>query len=118
MQQHDDRAVLEHGIETGIVKRLPHGEFIEVHQPLAGVDAHGHPIELEYQGAPVPKKLNQLGYAGNPAAGSLLRPDRQDETARLDRAHRDVVAEEDDEHRRRRELAGRPDAGRPAGPRP
>jgi ubiquinol-cytochrome c reductase cytochrome b subunit len=23
-----DRAVLEHGIETGIIRRLPHGEFI------------------------------------------------------------------------------------------
>ena len=44
--QRSDRAVLEHGIETGIIKRLPHGEFIEVHQPLAGVDDHGHPIPL------------------------------------------------------------------------
>ena len=40
--QRSDRATLEHGIETGIIKRLPHGEFIEVHQPLAGVDDHGH----------------------------------------------------------------------------
>ena len=30
--QHSDRAVLEHGIETGVLKRLPSGEFIEVHQ--------------------------------------------------------------------------------------
>ena len=83
--QRSDRAVLQHGVETGIVRRLPHGEFVEVHQPLAGVDSHGHPIELEYQGAAVPKKLNQLGYAGNAASGSLLRPDRQDETARTRR---------------------------------
>ncbi len=33
--QRSDRAVLEHGIETGIIRRLPHGEFIEVHQPLS-----------------------------------------------------------------------------------
>ncbi len=34
--QHSDRAILEHGIETGIIRRLPTGEFIEVHQPLDG----------------------------------------------------------------------------------
>ena len=32
--QRSDRAVLEHGIETGIIKRLPHGAYIELHQPL------------------------------------------------------------------------------------
>ena len=32
--QRSDRAVLEHGIETGIIKRLPNGAFIEIHQPL------------------------------------------------------------------------------------
>ncbi len=73
--QRADRAVLEHGIETGVIKRLPHGEYIEVHQPLGPVDAHGHPIPLEYQGAAVPKKMNKLGWAGKPGAGSFLRAD-------------------------------------------
>src|SRR5690606_40247113 len=41
--QRSDRQVLEHGIETGIIKRLPHGELIEVHQPLGPTDEHGHP---------------------------------------------------------------------------
>ncbi|GAB1514288.1 cytochrome bc1 complex cytochrome b subunit [Actinophytocola sp. KF-1] len=84
--QRSDRMVLEHGVETGIIKRLPHGEFIEVHQPLAGVDEHGHPIPLEYQGSPVPKKMNKLGSAGEPVAGSLLRPDPPEETAALAKA--------------------------------
>jgi ubiquinol-cytochrome c reductase cytochrome b subunit len=84
--QRSDRAVLEHGVETGIIKRLPHGEFIEIHQPLAGMDDHGHPIPLEYQGTPVPKKMNKLGSAGAPVAGSLLRPDPPEETAALARA--------------------------------
>lgn len=84
--QRSDRAVLEHGVETGIIKRLPHGEFIEVHQPLGPVDEHGHPIPLEYQGAPVPKKMNKLGSAGEPVAGSLLKPDPLEETAALARA--------------------------------
>ena len=71
--QHSDRAVLEHGIETGVLKRLPHGEFIEIHQPLGPVDSHGHPIPLAYQGAPVPKRMNQLGTAGVAMPG-LIRP--------------------------------------------
>ncbi len=69
--QHSDRAVLEHGIETGILKRLPNGEFIEVHQPLGPVDDHGHPVPLNYQGAPVPKRMNQLVSAGIAVAGIL-----------------------------------------------
>jgi ubiquinol-cytochrome c reductase cytochrome b subunit len=123
--QRSDRAVLDHGIETGIVKRLPHGEFIEVHQPLAGLDGHGHPIPLAYQGAPVPKRMNQLGMGGSPVAGSLLKPDPPEQTRELDRARAAEVAAEAAQHdnegdaaREAREderaaLAGRPDAGRP-----
>ncbi|MTD58262.1 cytochrome bc1 complex cytochrome b subunit [Amycolatopsis pithecellobii] len=84
--QRADREVLEHGIETGIIKRLPHGEFIEIHQPLGGVDDHGHAIPLEYQGASVPKKMNKLGAAGRPVPGTLLAPDPADEVAALERA--------------------------------
>ncbi|MET8877828.1 cytochrome bc complex cytochrome b subunit [Nocardia sp. NPDC004604] len=80
--QRSDRAVLEHGIETGIIKRLPHGEYIEVHQSLGPVDEHGHPVPLPYQGAAVPKKMNKLGSAGKPGTGSFLRPDPAAESAR------------------------------------
>jgi ubiquinol-cytochrome c reductase cytochrome b subunit len=59
LQRHD-REVLEHGLETGIVKVLPSGEFIEVHQPLGPVDEHGHG-QLTYSGTPVPKRMGQLG---------------------------------------------------------
>jgi ubiquinol-cytochrome c reductase cytochrome b subunit len=87
--QRADRAILEHGIETGIIKRLPHGEFIEVHQPL------GRPLPLAYQGAPVPKKMNKLGMAGHPVPGSLLRPDPRNETVALEQARRDTVGHQD-----------------------
>jgi ubiquinol-cytochrome c reductase cytochrome b subunit len=92
--QRSDRAVLEHGIETGVIKRLPHGEFIEVHQPLGGVDDHGHAIPLEYQGAPVPKRMNQLGLGGSPVPGSLLTPDPPEETAALERARKEEAEAE------------------------
>ncbi|WP_315860757.1 cytochrome bc complex cytochrome b subunit [Amycolatopsis sp. EV170708-02-1] len=84
--QRADREVLEHGVETGIIKRLPHGEFIEIHQPLGPVDDHGHPIPLEYQGASVPKKMNKLGSAGHAVAGSTWSPDPVEETIALERA--------------------------------
>ncbi|MEU0520186.1 cytochrome bc complex cytochrome b subunit [Streptosporangium sp. NPDC006007] len=31
--QRSDAAVLGHGVESGVIKRLPHGEYIEVHVP-------------------------------------------------------------------------------------
>jgi ubiquinol-cytochrome c reductase cytochrome b subunit len=119
--QRSDRAVLEHGIETGIVRRLPHGEFIEIHQPLGGVDHHGHAIPLEYQGAAVPKKMNQLGSAGSPVPGSLMKPDPAAQTAELERTRRELAAAEARAHgghdgdanresneERREVLSGRP----------
>jgi ubiquinol-cytochrome c reductase cytochrome b subunit len=79
--QRSDRAVLEHGIETGIIKRLPHGAYVEVHQPL-GL------LPLEYQGAPVPLKMNKLGSGGSPGSGSFLHADPAIEDAALGAAHR------------------------------
>ncbi|MFC4602191.1 cytochrome b [Rhodococcus kronopolitis] len=81
--QRSDRQVLEHGIETGVIKRLPHGEYVEIHQPLGPVDDHGHPIPLEYMGAAVPKKMNKLGSAGKPGSGSLLTADPVEESEAL-----------------------------------
>jgi ubiquinol-cytochrome c reductase cytochrome b subunit len=71
LERHD-REVLEHGIETGIIKRLPSGEFIEVHQPLGPVDAHGHGM-LQYAGTSVPKKMNTFGGVGRRIVG-FFRP--------------------------------------------
>ncbi|WP_305091729.1 cytochrome bc complex cytochrome b subunit [Prescottella sp. R16] len=84
--QRSDRAVLEHGIETGIIKRLPHGEYVEIHQPLGPVDDHGHPIPLEYQGAAIPKKMNKLGSAGKPGSGSWVSPDPAEQSQALEAA--------------------------------
>ncbi|CAJ1502492.1 cytochrome b [[Mycobacterium] holstebronense] len=84
--QRSDRDVLEHGIETGIIKRLPHGAYIELHQPLGPVDDHGHPIPLEYAGAPLPKKMNKLGSGGAPGRGSFLTADPVEEDAALNEA--------------------------------
>ncbi|MEV6238772.1 cytochrome bc complex cytochrome b subunit [Lentzea sp. NPDC051838] len=104
--QRGDREVLEHGVETGIIKRLPHGEFIEIHQPLGPVDDHGHPIPLAYQGASVPKKMNKLGSAGHPVAGSTWSPDPVEETVALENAkHKNALESASEEQA---ELAGKP----------
>jgi ubiquinol-cytochrome c reductase cytochrome b subunit len=50
--QQNDREVLVHGIETGIIRRHADGGYVEVHQPLPG--------DGRYAGAPVPKKLNEV----------------------------------------------------------
>ncbi len=72
LQRHD-REVLEHGIETGIIKRLPTGEFIEVHQPLGPTDDHGHG-QLTYAGTPVPKRMNKVGRAPFQHVRGFFRP--------------------------------------------
>ena len=71
LQQHD-REVLAHGVETGIIRRLPDGRFVEIHQPLAAPDEHGH-VSLDYVGAPVPKKMNKIGAVA-PAIKGFFRP--------------------------------------------
>ncbi|GAA2579740.1 cytochrome bc complex cytochrome b subunit [Dactylosporangium fulvum] len=71
LQQHD-RQVLAHGVETGIIRRLPHGGFTEIHQPLATPDHNGH-TDLRYAGRAVPKKMNQLGALA-PAVRGFLKP--------------------------------------------
>ncbi|MCH5644499.1 MULTISPECIES: cytochrome bc complex cytochrome b subunit [unclassified Gordonia (in: high G+C Gram-positive bacteria)] len=93
--QRSDRAVLAHGIETGLIKRLPQGEYIEVHQPLGPVDDHGHPIPLPYEGMALPKRMNKLGSAGAPGTGSILTADPPDQQRRhVEAEHENEKAEQ------------------------
>ncbi|MDN5581393.1 MULTISPECIES: cytochrome bc1 complex cytochrome b subunit [unclassified Corynebacterium] len=106
--QRSDREVLEHGIETGTIKQLPSGGFIEVHQPLGPVDEHGHPIPLDYAGAAVPRRLNQLGFAGQPGRGSLFSPDPEDIVSQVEEIeeaneheHKEMLMRLQEENRRK-----------------
>ena len=50
--QRADRDLLLHGSETGRLLRLPHGEFVEVHEPISTekaflLQSHEQPIALE-----------------------------------------------------------------------
>ena len=110
LQMHD-REVLEHGIETGVIRRLPHGEFSEVHQPLGPVDDHGHGT-LAYGGAPVPKRMNHIGGARRAVRGFFSPIEEPAQVELEQRAEgRGLAAGEE------RELtaSGRPiDTGRPS----
>jgi ubiquinol-cytochrome c reductase cytochrome b subunit len=112
LQMHD-REVLEHGIETGVIRRLPNGEFIEVHQPLGPVDDHGHGA-LAYGGAPVPKKMNQIGGARRAIRG-FFRPIEQPAQVELEQQEEGRGLAAADESSRELTSSGRPvEGGRPA----
>ncbi|WP_257161361.1 cytochrome bc1 complex cytochrome b subunit [Corynebacterium cystitidis] len=90
--QRSDREVLEHGIETGVIKKLPNGAFVEIHQPLA-TDAEGNAVPLEYTGARVPKQMNQLGYSDSETSG-MFKADDPEIMARRAQIKRDNHHEE------------------------
>lgn len=51
--QHRDRELVVHGRESGRIVRLPHGEFIEVHEPISPVEQ----FELTDYVSPAPVEL-------------------------------------------------------------
>ncbi|MGY1822340.1 cytochrome bc1 complex cytochrome b subunit [Geodermatophilus sp. SYSU D00079] len=114
LQRHD-REVLEHGIETGVIRRLPNGEFIEVHQPLGPVDEHGHGA-LAYGGAPVPKRMNHVGGARRAIRG-FFTPVEEPAQVELEQ-RREEHGQASAEAGRELTSSGRPaDGGRPQEPR-
>ena len=84
LQQHD-RQVLARGVETGIIRLMPDGRFIEVHQPLSATDGSGRG-ELEYAGWAVPKKMNRLGALA-PAVKGFFWPVEGPTEARATAGH-------------------------------
>ncbi|MEV4537584.1 ubiquinol-cytochrome c reductase cytochrome b subunit [Asanoa sp. NPDC049518] len=93
LQQHD-REVLAHGVETGIIRRLPDGRFVEVHQPLAtGKDG------IAYAGWVVPKKMNRLGALG-PAVKGFFRPLERPAEAPVSPGHPPVESLEERQERK------------------
>ncbi|MBB6344139.1 cytochrome bc1 complex cytochrome b subunit [Nonomuraea muscovyensis] len=68
--QRSDAAVISHGVESGVIKRLPHGEFIEVHTaPADDIEAHVRgkkpvpmlPVEEDRAGIPPKGMRGPLG---------------------------------------------------------
>jgi len=72
--QRKDREELLHGYESGIIRQLPHGEFIEVHQPVneerrAVLEAKKVPALMpapgseDENGVPAPSSRGAIGWA-------------------------------------------------------
>jgi ubiquinol-cytochrome c reductase cytochrome b subunit len=71
--QRGDAAQLDHGVESGIIKMMPSGEFVEVHEPVkdeaeAVLLAKSKPLALESaeadeNGVPSPSARGPLGRA-------------------------------------------------------
>ncbi|BAU82675.1 cytochrome B subunit [Streptomyces laurentii] len=60
LQRRDKDKVL-HGRESGIIKRLPHGEFVEVHQPLSQGERYKLTAHEQYDAAALPPAVDENG---------------------------------------------------------
>lgn len=59
--QRRDREKLLHGYESGRILRLPHGEFIEVHQPLPTKDLAVISSKTDVAPLPMPERTDEEG---------------------------------------------------------
>jgi ubiquinol-cytochrome c reductase cytochrome b subunit len=65
--QRADRELVLHGRETGTLLRLPHGEFVEVHEPISPEKAY---LLTSHEQAP-PLELPAIDAHGVKRAGAL-----------------------------------------------
>ncbi|MER8105389.1 ubiquinol-cytochrome c reductase cytochrome b subunit [Kitasatospora sp. NPDC094016] len=70
LQRRDKEKVL-HGRETGVIKRLPHGEFVEVHAQLPQKDLYKLTAHEQVQPVELPAQTDENGVASK--AGLLGR---------------------------------------------
>jgi ubiquinol-cytochrome c reductase cytochrome b subunit len=71
--QRKDKALLEHGLETGVIRQLPHGEYIEVERPLT--EEERAPLEAKKVPAllPAPGSVDENGVPAPQARGVIGR---------------------------------------------
>ncbi len=62
LQRRDKEKVL-HGRETGVIKRLPHGEFVEVHAQLPQKDLHLLTAHEQIEPFELPAETDENGVA-------------------------------------------------------
>jgi ubiquinol-cytochrome c reductase cytochrome b subunit len=91
--QRKDKALLEHGLETGIIRQLPHGEFIEVERPLTEEELA--PLEAKKVPAllPAPGTVDENGVPAPQARGIMGRS-----RAIANRAFAETIVVEPDGH--------------------
>ncbi|TXS50872.1 cytochrome b [Streptomyces sp. t39] len=72
LQRRDKEKVL-HGRESGIIKRLPHGEFVEIHEPLAPGDRYKLTAHEQYEPAEIGPTVDENGVKRKVGAVEKLR---------------------------------------------
>ncbi|THA60664.1 cytochrome bc complex cytochrome b subunit [Streptomyces sp. A0958] len=60
LQRRDKEKVL-HGRESGLIKRLPHGEFVEVHEPLSPENLHRLTAHEQYEPLEIGPTVDENG---------------------------------------------------------
>jgi ubiquinol-cytochrome c reductase cytochrome b subunit len=71
--QRRDRDKVLHGRETGIVKRLPHGEYIEVHEPLSQEQLHTLTSHKQHTPEEIGPTVDENGVERKVPAAEKLR---------------------------------------------
>ncbi|WP_330330029.1 cytochrome bc complex cytochrome b subunit [Streptomyces sp. NBC_00536] len=71
--QRRDRDKVLHGRETGIIKRLPHGEFVEVHEPLSQGKLHTLTSYEQYKPIEIGPTVDENGVERKVKALEKLR---------------------------------------------
>ncbi|MFF8292035.1 cytochrome bc complex cytochrome b subunit [Streptomyces sp. NPDC016309] len=72
LQRRDKDKVL-HGRESGIIKRLPHGEFVEIHEPLSQAQLHALTAHEQYTPAEIGPEVDENGVERKLSRGQKLR---------------------------------------------
>jgi ubiquinol-cytochrome c reductase cytochrome b subunit len=72
LQRRDKDKVL-HGRESGIIKRLPHGEFVEIHEPLSQAQLHALTAHEQYKPVEIGPTVDENGVERKPSRGQRLR---------------------------------------------
>lgn len=72
LQRRDAEKVL-HGRESGVIKRLPHGEFVEVHQPLDQEALHSLTAHEQYKPAEIGPTVDENGVVRKTSPVQKLR---------------------------------------------
>ncbi|MFK0233349.1 cytochrome bc1 complex cytochrome b subunit [Streptomyces vinaceus] len=71
--QRRDRDKVLHGRETGIIKRLPHGEFVEVHEPLTQGKLHTLTAHEQYKPVEIGPTVDENGVERKVGRAEKLR---------------------------------------------
>jgi ubiquinol-cytochrome c reductase cytochrome b subunit len=71
--QRRDRDKVLHGRESGIIKRLPHGEFVEIHEPLSQDALHTLTAHEQYVPAAIGATVDENGVERKVKGSEKLR---------------------------------------------